>query len=434
MALAAMVTVSVHLGCLLVKYDIVPLQPPVPQGTTPLFDSLTFGSRVYELPNHLGNIQVTVSDKKIGVDENNDGIVDYYVADVVSANDYYPFGQLQPGRQYGILGRYGFNGKENDNEVKGEGNQQDYGMRIYDPRLGRFLSVDPLSQSFPWYTPYQFAGNKPIAFIDLDGLEDRYYALELNYSSDGKLHGIYYREIEEMRAGKHKDGNVEWEIPVGHLGKGDATFVYVTYNESPQSVVTKHVLSLFKPRPKSFLEKVSDFFTSRKDDDIGGGFYLTDKEGGSLGDPFGPGAKKIDNIPDANALISMLGGGGGTDRGLIRSIPSAEEAEKIVLFLEALNESSEAGEKIGEIINKVFGKDKKESGDNNELQSIKNIGATNLNNTESKKTNTDTLALLKTKKGGVCPACTIEYKDSASYNRHARAFNKNAKEQDKQNK
>ncbi len=43
------------------------------------------------------------------------------------------------------LYRYGFNGKENDNEVKGEGNQQDYGFRIYDPRLGRFLSVDPLT-------------------------------------------------------------------------------------------------------------------------------------------------------------------------------------------------------------------------------------------------------------------------------------------------
>jgi hypothetical protein len=34
--------------------------------------------------------------------------------------------------------RYGFNGKENDNEVKGAGNQQDYGMRIYDPRWGSF--------------------------------------------------------------------------------------------------------------------------------------------------------------------------------------------------------------------------------------------------------------------------------------------------------
>ncbi len=67
--------------------------------------------------------------------------------------------------------RYGFNGKENDNEVKGEGNQQDYGMRIYDPRIGRFLSVDPLTRDFPWYTPYQFAGNMPILAIDMDGLE-----------------------------------------------------------------------------------------------------------------------------------------------------------------------------------------------------------------------------------------------------------------------
>jgi hypothetical protein len=56
--------------------------------------------------------------------------------------------------------------------VKGLGNQQDYGMRIYDPRIGRFLSVDPLTKSYPWYTPYQFAGNKPIWAVDLDGMEE----------------------------------------------------------------------------------------------------------------------------------------------------------------------------------------------------------------------------------------------------------------------
>jgi RHS repeat-associated protein len=79
------------------------------------------------------------------------------------------------GRSFDAAGstayRYGFNGKENDSEVKGEGNQQDYGMRIYDPRLGKFLSVDPLHNSFPDLTPYQFAGNTPIQAIDLDGGE-----------------------------------------------------------------------------------------------------------------------------------------------------------------------------------------------------------------------------------------------------------------------
>lgn len=67
--------------------------------------------------------------------------------------------------------RYGFNGKENDNEVKGVGNQQDYGMRIYDPRIGKFLSVDPLTKGYPMLTPYQFASNSPVKHKDIDGLE-----------------------------------------------------------------------------------------------------------------------------------------------------------------------------------------------------------------------------------------------------------------------
>jgi|GEM_PF-3408784 len=116
----------------------------------------------------------TINDKKLATDDGN-GEVAWYEADVVTANDYYPFGMGMPGRKYAFDDsyRYGFNGKENDNDIKGEGNQQDYGMRIYDPRLGRFLSVDPLTKDFPWYTPYQFAGNTPIQAIDLDGLEEQ---------------------------------------------------------------------------------------------------------------------------------------------------------------------------------------------------------------------------------------------------------------------
>ena len=67
---------------------------------------------------------------------------------------------LMPGRKFdaGSSYRFGFNGKENDPETYGEGNIYDYGFRIYNPRLGRFLSVDPLTSEYPWYTPYQFAG------------------------------------------------------------------------------------------------------------------------------------------------------------------------------------------------------------------------------------------------------------------------------------
>ncbi|MFY0673577.1 MAG: hypothetical protein JXQ87_09235 [Bacteroidia bacterium] len=67
--------------------------------------------------------------------------------------------------------RYGFNGKEQDPEWNGSGNMYDYGFRIYDPRIAKFLSIDPLTSSFPYLTPYQYASNCPVSCIDIDGLE-----------------------------------------------------------------------------------------------------------------------------------------------------------------------------------------------------------------------------------------------------------------------
>ena len=73
--------------------------------------------------------------------------------------------------------RYGFNGKEKDDEVTGsDGTDYDYGMRMYDARLGRFMSVDPLTKKYPTLSPYQFASNSPISGVDLDGLEYFYAA------------------------------------------------------------------------------------------------------------------------------------------------------------------------------------------------------------------------------------------------------------------
>jgi RHS repeat-associated protein len=67
---------------------------------------------------------------------------------------------------------YGFNGKETDPEgMGGGGATYDYGFRIYNPSLARFLSVDPITSKYPMLTTYQFASNTPIQAIDLDGLE-----------------------------------------------------------------------------------------------------------------------------------------------------------------------------------------------------------------------------------------------------------------------
>jgi RHS repeat-associated protein len=129
------------------------------------------GNRHYELTNHLGNVLAVVTDRKMAKDATY--TPQFFMPDVYSVQNYYAFGQSMPNwsstaavndpKKY----RFGYNGKEDDDEW----GKQDYGFRIYDGRIGRFLSVDPLAKSYPWYTPYQFAGNMPITAIDVDGLE-----------------------------------------------------------------------------------------------------------------------------------------------------------------------------------------------------------------------------------------------------------------------
>jgi len=129
------------------------------------------GLKQYELTNHLGNVLTTISDNKIQTDANIDYTTDYYTADITSASDYYPFGSHLDGRSFEGEGyRFGFNGKEMDNEVDlVSGSKLDFGARIYDSRLGRWLSVDPLLSSYPQYSQYNFVLNDPINSIDING-------------------------------------------------------------------------------------------------------------------------------------------------------------------------------------------------------------------------------------------------------------------------
>jgi RHS repeat-associated protein len=78
---------------------------------------------------------------------------------------------MMPGRNYSAASgyRYGFNGKERDDELSGEGNKLDFEARVYDSRLGRFLSLDPLMTQFPAESNYSYAENDPISNIDLEG-------------------------------------------------------------------------------------------------------------------------------------------------------------------------------------------------------------------------------------------------------------------------
>jgi RHS repeat-associated protein len=95
-----------------------------------------------------------------------------YEAVVLMRADYYPFGMVMPGRHVNDnTYRYGYNGMERDDEIRGDANSYTTEFRQYDPRIGRWLSLDPLMKRFPWMSPYVAFNNNPIYYVDPFGLE-----------------------------------------------------------------------------------------------------------------------------------------------------------------------------------------------------------------------------------------------------------------------
>jgi RHS repeat-associated protein len=87
-----------------------------------------------------------------------------------STSDYSPFGVLLDGRTMEGEGyRYGFNGMEKDDEVKGKGNSYDFGSRMYDSRVGKWLTIDPFARKLPTQSPFNFCLNDPLFYTDPDG-------------------------------------------------------------------------------------------------------------------------------------------------------------------------------------------------------------------------------------------------------------------------
>lgn len=136
--------------------------------------SFTRGYKQYELSNHLGNVLVTILDRKWGLQTStpsNPSNSDYYLSYVVTVTDYYAFGSavVERSKSFGSIYRYGFNNQEREGEL---GEYYSFEYRVHDARLGRFLSIDPLCSKFAFASPYVFAKNKPIQYIDWLGCEE----------------------------------------------------------------------------------------------------------------------------------------------------------------------------------------------------------------------------------------------------------------------
>ena len=137
--------------------------------------------RLYELRDHLGNTRVVFGHN---TPSNNlaSGIKAYF--------NYYAFGSGQVERTYSPLSSlFTYNNKRNVSGnltgVNAASGLLDYGARWYRSDYGRFLSIDPLAQEFPWQSPYLYAGDNPIYFIDAEGKSGVAYKTDLK-NKDGR--------------------------------------------------------------------------------------------------------------------------------------------------------------------------------------------------------------------------------------------------------
>ncbi|MFA6925253.1 MAG: hypothetical protein WC223_13490 [Bacteroidales bacterium] len=128
-----------------------------------------------ELGNHLGNVCVVVSDKRLAVDDGTyaggvkqnstpDGIIDYYTADVQAFYDYYGgVGMVMPGRSWeSTKYRFGAQGSEVDEEINGTRNTISTYFREGDLRKMQWDTPDPKTKDTPWESPYSFMSGNPV--------------------------------------------------------------------------------------------------------------------------------------------------------------------------------------------------------------------------------------------------------------------------------
>jgi len=131
------------------KLDFVP--------TSEGFYSFTENRYIYQYRDHLGNARVSFT-------KDSEGILT-----ITDTNDYYPFGLNHVGGIKGLLGGYQ-NYKYNGKELQETG-MYDYGARFYMPDIGRWGVVDPFAEKMTRHSPYNYAFNNPLSFIDPDGRE-----------------------------------------------------------------------------------------------------------------------------------------------------------------------------------------------------------------------------------------------------------------------
>lgn len=116
---------------------------------------------------------------------------------------------------------------EKDDEIKGEGNSLNFGARIYDARIGRWLSTDPLEKKYPGLNPYHFTANNPILYVDKDG---RDYGVYINHDDKTIIVKATIHTVKGQDTEVANQGAAKWNAETGkwalYVGEGENTIAY----------------------------------------------------------------------------------------------------------------------------------------------------------------------------------------------------------------
>jgi len=166
--------------------------------------------REYEGVNHLGNVLTVFTDRKIPLDNNQDGTVDAYKADLLMSQDYYPGGALMPGRTFSSDNyAFGYQGSLKDDEIKGSGNSYTTEFRELDPRILQWWSLDPKSNAAE--SPYIPMFRNPIMFVDVRGDSGDFRNTEGKYVGNDGIndHKVYVTTDATVNQNTNECG-VDW--------------------------------------------------------------------------------------------------------------------------------------------------------------------------------------------------------------------------------
>lgn len=301
---------------------------------------------------------------------------------IIEENHYYAYGlriatlsskKLGDNYEGALNNNYLYNGKELFDDA--DLNWYDYGFRNYDPQIGRFIQIDPLAFSYPFFSSYAYAACDPINFLDPHGLEP-IPAHVTNFINLMKSWGATIVSAKIIKSGEWAG---KWSVAF-NLGSRAFAHVFKTSNFMTSAAliakkagiviirgsaiaVTTH-LNCHRPSEQYYTQRfkinTGSWF---KEGWLDGNSYGRQRGGTALmgeGNEYSPGQETIadyfDVIEKADALIGMLGSGAGPEKGLARQIlnKNSPMAERVMSFFELFYEGSHAVKHSKEVVAEVL--------------------------------------------------------------------------------